>query len=323
MSVSLKYLYIHIKKPRRSTDIDMTMTYGKSIKLFLMDADPEGRMICELSNWTGKAYRIPRRKVGECRSREELTSTAVYLLFGPPETSMGQPRVYIGETENAFERLKQHVSEKEFWNEAVVFISKDENLNKAHVKFLESRFHEEAVVAARYAVENDKTPTRSSISEADQAEMGEFGSYARLLLNTMGFKVFEPIVKPVDMSNALASADDTFYITGAGEAEGTGIRTAEGFVVRKGSHARIDPTPSCQKGFLDRREGLIASGTLQKAGTVYEFAEDVLFSSPSTAAAIVMGRSANGRTEWKTASGVSLKKIEEREVGSSGASDID
>lgn len=303
----------------------MTLAYGKSIKLFLMDADPEGRMICELSNWTGKAYRIPRRKVGECSSREELNATAVYLLFGPPETAVGQPRVYIGETENAFGRLKQHVSEKEFWTEAVVFISKDENLNKAHVKFLESRFHEDAVVAARYAVENDKTPTRSTISEADQAEMGEFAEYARLLLNTMGFKVFEPIVKSVEMSDALAPADDTFYLAGAEGAEGAGMRTAEGFVVRKGSHARRDPVSSCQKGFLDRREGLIASGKLRVSGTVYEFVEDVLFSSPSTAAAVVMGRSANGRTEWKSASGVTLKKIEEMEVGNAedAASEID
>ncbi|WP_300668214.1 GIY-YIG nuclease family protein [Desulfoluna sp.] len=302
----------------------MTLAYGKSIKLFLMDADPEGRMICELSNWTGKAYRIPRRKVGECRSREELTSTAVYLLFGPPETA-GQPRVYIGETENAFERLKQHVSKSDFWNEAVVFISKDENLNKAHVKFLESRFHEDAVVAARYAVENDQTPTRSSISEADQAEMGEFAVYARLLLNTMGFKVFEPIVKPVDAAESLAQTDDIFYLAGAGDAEGTGLRTADGFVVRKGSHARLDPTPACQKGFLARRDDLIASGKLRKLDHVYEFVEDVLFSSPSTAAAIVLGRSANGRTEWKTASGVTLKEIEAVEVGSAEnvASEID
>ncbi|VVS94053.1 GIY-YIG nuclease family protein [Desulfoluna spongiiphila] len=300
----------------------MTLAYGKSIKLFLMDAAPEGRMICELSNWTGKAYRIPRRKVGECRSREELASTAVYLLFGPPEMSAGQPRVYIGETENAFDRLKQHVSEKEFWNEAVVFISKDENLNKAHVKFLEARFHEDAMVAARYAVENDKTPTRSSISEADQAEMGEFAEYARLLLNTMGFKVFEPIVKPLDSADALEPIDDTFYLTGAGGAEGTGMRTAEGFVVRKGSHARLEPVSSCQKGFLDRREGFVASGILRESGTVYEFFEDVLFSSPSAAAAIVMGRNANGRTEWKTASGVTLKEVEETEVGSAGVPEL-
>jgi len=297
---------------------EKTMTYGKSIKLFLMDADPEGRMICELSNWTGKAYRIPRRKVGACRDREELAATAVYLLFGPPESASGRPRVYIGETENAFERLKQHVGKSDFWNEAVVFISKDENLNKAHVKFLEARFHGAAVAAARYAVENENSPARCSISEADQAEMGEFAAYARLLLNTLGFKVMEPIVREVEGRGALDPVDEIFYVSGAGGAQGTGVRAPDGFVVRKGSFARIESTPSLHAFLVRKRDELVAAGTLRKADGVYEFVGDVLFSSPSTAAAVVMGRNANGRTEWKIASGVTLKAIEEEEVGRAG-----
>ena len=148
--------------------------YGKTIKLFLVDADPDGRMICELSNWTGKAYRIPRGKVKDCADRPELKSTAVYILFGRPESSTEKPRAYIGEAENIYSRLVQHVAEKEFWNEAVVFISKDENLNKAHIKYLESRLHELATNAGRFHIQNGNTPTKSSISESDQAEMEEF-----------------------------------------------------------------------------------------------------------------------------------------------------
>jgi hypothetical protein len=122
--------------------------YGKTIKLFLMDSDPDGRIICELSNWTGKAYRIPRGKVKDCSDREDLKSTAVYLLFGKAETSTDKANVYIGEAENVYTRLVSHISEKEFWNEAVVFISKDENLNKAHIKYLESRLFEIASIAS-------------------------------------------------------------------------------------------------------------------------------------------------------------------------------
>ena len=96
--------------------------YGKTIKLFLMDSDPDGRIACELSNWTGKAYRIPRGKVKDCSDREDLRSTTVYLLFGKPETLTDKAKVYIGEAENAYSRLVDHVSKKEFWNEAVVFI---------------------------------------------------------------------------------------------------------------------------------------------------------------------------------------------------------
>ena len=126
--------------------------YGKTIKLFLMDADPEGRMVCELSNWNGKAYRIPRGKVKDCSDRLDLKGTSVYLLFGRAESSTAKPKAYIGEAENAYSRLVQHVSEKEFWNESVVFISKDENLNKAHIKYLESRLYEIATSAGSVLV---------------------------------------------------------------------------------------------------------------------------------------------------------------------------
>lgn len=109
--------------------------FGKTIKLFLMDSDPDGRIVCELSNWTGKAYKIPRGKIKDCAERKELKSTAVYFLFGKAESSTTKAKAYIGEAENVYSRLVQHVAEKEFWNEAVVFISKDENLNKGKRQF--------------------------------------------------------------------------------------------------------------------------------------------------------------------------------------------
>lgn len=148
------------------------MTFGKTIKIFLIDCDPNGRMSCELSNWTGKAYKIPRIKVKSCTDRDDLNSTGVYLLFGKDDD--GKNLVYIGEAETILKRLNQHLNQKDFWNETVVFISKDENLNKAHIKYLENRLYDIAKNANRYRVENYNTPTLSSISEPDQAEMEEF-----------------------------------------------------------------------------------------------------------------------------------------------------
>ncbi len=285
--------------------------YGKTIKLFLMDADPDGRMICELSNWTGKAYRIPRGKVKDCADRDELKSTAVYLLFGKAESSTAKPKVYIGEAENAYSRLVQHVSEKEYWNESVVFISKDENLNKAHIKYLESRLFELAVSASRYEIQNGNTPTRSSISEADQAEMEEFIEYVKMLINTMGFKVFEPFIKesPVDSDKS-----EYLYIKAARGANGHGKRVADGFVVFKGSEIAIDTVPSFPKGFNTLRDELIESETIKNIDGKFIFISDYLFSSPSAAAAVVMGRSANGLIEWKDTKGKDLKSIEEQEI---------
>jgi|GEM_PF-6791535 len=130
-------------------------TFGKNIKLFLLDGTPTGRWICELSNWTGIAYKIPRSMIKACEERPELSSSGVYFLFGEDDKE-NKPLVYIGEAENIMTRLKQHLDSKDYWNEVIVFISKDDNLNKAHIKYLENRFYELAIAARRYALITDE-----------------------------------------------------------------------------------------------------------------------------------------------------------------------
>ena len=276
-----------------------------------MDADPDGRMICELSNWTGKAYRITRGKVKNCADRQELKSTAVYLLFGKAESSTTKPKVYIGEAENVYGRLVQHVAEKEFWNESVVFISKDENLNKAHIKYLESRLFEIATLTARYELQNSNTPTRSSISESDQSELEEFIEYIKMLINTMGFKVFEPFIK----DSLVASVNsENLYIKSTKGANACGKRVADGFVIFKGTIITNDIVPSLSKGFKALRDELIENKLINEVNGKLEFMSDYLFSSPSSAAAVVLGRSANGLMEWKDNQGKELKAIEAQEI---------
>jgi hypothetical protein len=295
--------------------------YGKTIKLFLMDADPTGRIICELSNWTGKAYRIPRGKVKDCSNREDLKSTAVYLLFGKAETSTDKAKVYIGEAENAYSRLVSHVSEKEFWNESVVFLSKDENLNKAHIKYLESRLYEIAKDADRYQVMNTNTPTKSSISESDQAEMEEFIEYIKILINTMGFKVFEPLVSQ-KLSEIQIDSDEFFYIQAARGANAKGQRTTDGFVVFQNSEVATTTVQSYQNLGLNKlRDELLDSKVIVPINDKIIFQQDYLFSSPSAAAMVIMGRSANGLIEWKDANGKTLREIETQEISAAKDSD--
>jgi hypothetical protein len=290
-----------------------TSKYGKTIKLFLMDSVPDGRVICELSNWTGKAYRIPRGKVKDCSEREDLRSTAVYLLFGKPETSTDKAKVYIGEAENVYARLVSHVSEKEFWNEAVVFISKDENLNKAHIKYLESRLFEIANMACRYDVQNSNTPTKSSISESDKAEMEEFIEYVKILVNTLGFKVFEPLISQDLVNNS--NNNEKLYIKAARGADATGKRTPDGFVVFRNSEIASDTVKSYRdKGLNKLRDELIENKIIVEVDSKLIFKSDYLFSSPSASAMVIMGRSANGLLEWKDSSGKILRDIEKQEI---------
>lgn len=283
------------------------MKFGKTIKIFLIDGDPNGRMSCELSNWSGKAYKIPRIKVKDCSDREDLTtSTGVYLLFGKDDD--GKDQVYIGEAETILKRLNQQLTSKDFWNETIVFISKDDNLNKAHVKYLENRLHEIAKSANRYKVDNSIVPTQSSISESDKAEMEEFIEYIKLLVNTLGHKVFEEKreFKP-------KQKQATFFIKAARGADGQGEPTSDGFVVFKGSKAAATIVNSMTSNFITYRQKLIDEGVIVDKGEFFEFTDDYIFSSPSTAAVMVMGRNANGLTEWKSKDGKTLKDFETNE----------
>jgi hypothetical protein len=284
----------------------IAMKFGKTIKIFLIDGDPNGRMSCELSNWTGKAYKIPRIKIKECSDRDDLVNTGVYLLFGKDDE--GKDQVYIGEAESILKRLNQHLTQKDFWNETIVFISKDENLNKAHIKYLENRLHDIAKKANRYKIENTITPTQSSISESDRAEMEEFIENIMMLVNTLGHKVFEE-----KREFRIKQKQETFYIKAPRGADAQGILTSDGFVVFKDSKAAVSTVPSMTINFLNLRQSLINKGAILEKDEYFEFSEDYIFSSPSSAASIVLGRNANGLTEWKLQNGKTLKEFESNE----------
>ncbi len=284
--------------------------FGKTIKLFLIDGSPSGRISAELSNWTGKAYKLPRTMAIQSDDRSDLTGTGVYLLFGKDPDEDSRDMVYIGESEEVYKRLRFHLDEKEFWNYAVVIVSKDDNLNKAHLKYLESKMYDQAIDAKRYQVNNVNKPTCSAISESDVAEMEEFFSNMALLVSTLGFKVFDKIKqvpsKPRD--------EVIFYITSTRGADGRGQQTTEGFVVFQGSVATGEVVESFKgdhfRGAYNLRLKLIKEEVIKKEQDNMIFTQDYLFSSPSAAAMVVLGRSANGRTEWKTKEGKMLKDIE-------------
>lgn len=277
------------------------MYFGKSIRLFLIEGVPDGRWMCELSNWTGKAYKIPRTYIKQSFDREELTNTGVYFLFGKDDDS-NIDQVYIGEAENIYNRLLQHLSEKDFWNECVVFISKDNNLNKAHVKYLENRMYIIAKESGRYVLTNSNIPTLASLSESDTAEMEEFIENAKLLLSAVGHKVLE------NATGSSVNKHISKFTIENSDLKAIGSPTSDGFVIYKSSKISKTFTNSLTKSIINKRQNLIDTGIINSD---YIFTQDFLFSSPSIAAAIVVGYSINGRTAWKTTTkGISLKEYE-------------
>lgn len=283
----------------------VTNLFRKTIKIFLIDGEPTGRMSGELSNWTGKAYKIPRNMIRDSKDRPELNGTGVYFLFGKGDDQ--SDIAYIGEAEDVLKRLNQHLKEKDFWNEVIVLISKDDNLNKAHIKYLEHHFYRLAQKAGRYRIANDTIPVLSSISEPEQAEMEEFMLNSKQLIGTLGYKIFEE-----ELDREQGDLDDRkiFYIQSARGANASMVQTSEGFVVLKGSKIANPVVSSFSPSANKLRESLLQKKQLVFNENELILADDQVFSSPSTAADIVMGRSANGLTEWKLKSGKSLREVE-------------
>lgn len=282
------------------------MAVGQGITLFLIDGTPDGRVSCELFNWTGKGYKIPRRMIKESTARIELYKAGVYFLFGHDDDPSGLGSVYIGEGEEVLPRVNQHGNE-EFWNEVVLFISKDENLNKAHIKYLEHELYTKAKEIGRYKIMNRSTPNRPSISEMEQAVMSQFMEHLQLLMGSLGYKLFEPFIKRSNTSQVI------YYATATRNANAQAKYSNDGMVVLNGSYAAHDVVPSTSPGTVKLRQSLLSDGVLEESELGLRFTQDYLFPSPSSAAAVVLGRTANGWIEWKDKHGNTLKDNESSE----------
>ena len=231
------------------------MARGKNIQLFLMDGDATGRIKCTLANWTGVAFRIPRTELEKCKDRDDLKQSGVYFLFGTSDDT-GKSVVYIGQAgarkngEGILNRLQEHKRnpEKDYWTEAVVFTTSNNSLGATEISYLENRFCNMALKANRYEVKNGNDPTPGNITEEKESEMEEFIDYAKVIMGTLGHKLFEPVNKPI-ASSSQTTADETNNdtielhlertIKNVGKVEANGAQTSEGFVVLQGS--RISP----------------------------------------------------------------------------------
>jgi hypothetical protein len=277
-----------------------------TIKLFLPRGDAKSLRTAEISNWTGKAIAAPRTELDDLLARDELDKAGVYILIGnDPLTNA--PRAYIGEAEIIRERLKQHKA-KEFWVSAIVFVSKDENLTKAHVRYLESRLLAEAEKINRFKLEQNQAGG-SKLPESDREDMEVFLTRVRQLLPVLGSDILSPIAQ----SAAKTQPGGVLFCRIKG-AEGRGQRTANGFVVFQGSTAVREERPSTEAYpyLVVQRKQLINDGMLVEKGALLVFTKDAEFSSPSAAAVVIHGGSANGLTAWKTVTGETLKELDEQ-----------
>ena len=277
------------------------MAYGKAIELFLVNGTAESLITAELSNWNGKAIKIPRTEISSC-DRDDIKGVGVYFLICQEDD--GTDSVYIGEAENVLDRLSQHLrdyqsgKEKYYWNAAVIFVGRD--LNKALIRYLENRFVEIAKECGRYTILTKNTYKKTVLKEAQIASMEEFIDNVKILINSLGYKVLVPVPK---------ATDNTVYLFCKGSgASAKGFVSAGGFTVLKGSSVSDHTVPSLEtrgKTYYKLRNALIKDGTIVDC----VFTRDYEFNAPSAASAVILGHTSNGNVDWKTGDGTKLKDL--------------
>ena len=278
----------------------MTLNNAKTIQIYLPTGEPRGIRIADITTRLVLAVLIPRSELAAAKQRWELDHPGIYFLFG--EDDGAKPIVYIGQTEDARKRFDSHNNTKSFWKTAVFCVSKSQNFTQAHIRYLEWYCMQQTKQVGRYELDNGQVPPNSThVTEPMVAELLDIFDTMRMLVSTLGYPVFEPIVKPSTPSHL-------FYARGGGS-DGKGELVEDGFVVFEGSRARIEIAPSALNALKPQRDKLVKSGVMEEQDGEYVFTQDFLFPSPSTAAAVVLGRTANGWVEWKDVQGQTLSDV--------------
>jgi hypothetical protein len=277
---------------------------GRTVRIFLADGTSRGVMIAEIINWTGQVTVAARTQLAKLADREAVRRTGVYVLSGESPDDLNRDIVYIGESDNVWKRLARHErdADRDFWQRTAIITSKDENLTKAHVRYLESRLIQIASQAQRAKLTNGTAPETPPLPESDIADMEYFLAQVQILLPVLGFSFVTPRPTPSQKEAVREEAQEPVPIF---EMRSVGTvafaqEIDDEFVVLEDSTVRKETTSSIGDPYQQIRERLVANGKLIDMRKDYwKFTEDVPFNSPSAAATIIAGATRNGRTEWK------------------------
>ena len=291
---------------------------SKNINMFLMDGEVTGKIKCTLSNWTGVIYKIPRIQLVDLKSRDEMKQSGIYFLFGRDEDKQ-KDMIYIGQAttrkngEGVLLRIQEHTRDThaDYFNDVIILTTQNNSFGPTEISYLENKFTQLAKEVGRYIVKNGNDPNPGNVTEEKESELDEIVENTLMIIGTLGYRVFVPMTKKV--SQDLTDNHSTYlYLKRKTKKsnkviEATCERTTEGFVVLEGSQVEIMDSPSLPASLKEMRQNLIASQVIQDG----VLKEKQLFSSPSYAAAFLLGMQTNGRTDWKNQDGRTLKELEE------------
>jgi hypothetical protein len=283
---------------------------AQTIQIYLPSGDPAGLRVASLTTRTVRVFDVPRTLLADFLKWPEAGQVGVYYLFGSDDDETSQ--CYIGQSGNVGNRLQQHTSTKDFWTKAMVAVSLTNEWTATHAAYLEWLSIGLAKTAGRYALINGNQATNPFTPKPLEADCQEFIETIAVLLATMGAPVLDR-VRTDSMSGGSTIADGpeellTLHHNGC---EATGYLTSEGMLVLAGSRGRPGLQPSAPASIGKHREALNAEGVIQADDDAVVFLKDHLFSSPSAAGCVLVGRTTNGRTVWRNRQGQSINDLEQ------------
>lgn len=288
---------------------------GKKLTVYMIDGTAYGPRLSEIGNWVGKAIYCPRASVNKILLRPEFDNPGVYCLKGDPTDEAFNEKIYIGEAENIKARLKQHLSDpnKDF-KELIFFVSKDELLTKTQIRYLESRLIQLAIDAKTAQIDNGNSPSLPTLHEADISDMEYFLEQIKLILPVMGFNF---LISSTVSYKDFAEADKKIevrerYFIKTKSFNATMTETDQGYIIAKGSEAKKSLSNSCTETYRNMRRKLLETKIIIDNGNKLIFADDAIFSSPSAASNMILGRNSNGYTEWINKGGLTFKEVQEK-----------
>lgn len=302
----------------------------RSINIFLLDGDPNGIRVAQISMSTIQAIAFRRNQLKRvCNAFPEIERPGVYVLIGGDENEPDRQLAYIGESEGVGDRLAYWNSNrtgrdsKEFWTDTVALISKDENLTKSHARYVEACLIRAAGSNPRWSLPNSKLPAGDAgkLPLPDRAAMDEFVDQTKTLVGALGWDLFREVrgrAADTTMATSDASSSEStqglrFYFRGEGFSAEMEIGPSGDFVVLSGAKARVRTTTTIPRGTTALRRTMLDSGVLREEEGFFIFTSNYNFSSPSAAAATVIGASANGRISWKLPDGRTYADWEENQ----------
>lgn len=307
-----------------------------TLRLYVPSGNPEEMRRVEKTGWSGVGFVVPRSSLRMFTKEDAAGRPGVYVLSGPSPEG-GQDIIYIGEADRLGRRLIQQQT-KDFWTTAYVFTAKDGHLNKAHVQYLEKNLLRLAQEARRYRLDNQDSGNDISLYDLDEADANAFLKEVLLCCPLIGLKAFEkPKTQgtlPEDtvhspggfsltngvraqrsggilVSQTSSTQLQELYFLSGQESQGRGYESPNGFTVLEGARGRKEPVPSATEAMRRTRAELLEQGVFIEGRDAIHLMQHYEFPSPTAAAIALLGRTANGPSEWKDATGTTLKERRE------------